>query len=263
MSRNKGGPVLNTIVWSLFCCFVFFVILFFLQGERDFEEQKEWTSFSLNGNNWTSFQFYSIYICCRVKTWSKNSLSLSQSLVQIFSVFSFFVFLIFFSLQGEWDFEEHEQTKDKKTHFFGVNTWSNSVAQHTWTKFWLNLGSSFDSTFLLTSGRFLPVWKKRRNHYCYSVSAKNEILSPPQKIEEHYWTQLRQLISFCPFFFCIFAFWGFCSVRFFGGLFFWEEWKTKKAKFKKKQQTQKRKNDHKMQTRRPLSLVTRNNTETT
>ena len=45
MVRNIIGPVSNlknAFLW--FSCFVFLKIVFFLQGERDFQKQK-WTSF--------------------------------------------------------------------------------------------------------------------------------------------------------------------------------------------------------------------------
>ena len=78
-----------------------------------------------------------------VKTWSK------------FSLFFFFCFSeIFFFLQGEWDFLKKNEQKKTKNTIFWVKTWSNFVAQHTWTKFWLNLRPSFDSTFLLILGYF-------------------------------------------------------------------------------------------------------------
>ena len=91
-----------------------------------------------------------IYIYCRVKTWSKNCLFLSQNLVQSSQFFLFFVFFskILFFLQGEWDLKEKRPKQRLKKHtFVWVKTWSNYVAQHAWTKFWLNLGPSFDSTF--------------------------------------------------------------------------------------------------------------------
>ena len=67
-------------------------------------------------------------------------------------------------------------------------------------------------------------------------------LNPPQKIKEHYlWTQLRQLFFFFVRFFCIFAFLGFCCVRFFWGSFFERnEKKQKKTKLKTKQQKTKK-----------------------
>ena len=93
-----------------------------------------------------------IYICCRVKTWSKNSLFLSQNLVQVF----FFknpllsaVRMTFFRKT-----RKKRKTKKKKKHIFWVKTWSNFVAQHTWTRFWLNLGPDFDSTLFVILGYF-------------------------------------------------------------------------------------------------------------
>ena len=96
-----------------------------------------------------------IYICCRVKTWSKICLFLSQNLVQVFSFFSFFVFHKTSSFCRENEIlKKNEQKKDKKNAISWVKTWSNYVAQHTWTKFWLNLGPGFDSTILLIFGYF-------------------------------------------------------------------------------------------------------------
>ena len=107
------------------------------------------------GPVFNSTAYIYIYICCRVKTWSKNSHFLSQNLVQVFSFFSFFVFQKSSSFcRANEIFKKNEQKKEKLKHFFWVKTWSNFVAQHTWTKFWRNLGPSFDSTFLLILGYF-------------------------------------------------------------------------------------------------------------
>ena len=74
-----------------------------------------------------------IYIYCRVKTWSKNTL-------------------------------------------FWVKTWSNYVAQHTWTKFWRNLEPSFDSTF----GPFF-LFQNMLKQLCFIIfSAKSAFLAYPQ-----------------------------------------------------------------------------------
>ena len=61
---------------------------------------------------------------------------------------------------------------------------------------------------------------------------------------------------FCPFF-LHFCFWGFCCVRFLGGLYFERNEKTKNKIQNKTTKTKKKKKDHKMQTRRPPSLVTK------
>ena len=103
----------------------------------------------------TIYIYIYTYICCRVKTWSKICLFLSQNLVQVFSFFSFFVFQKSSSFCRENDIlKKTEQKKRKKKHIFWVKTWSNFVAQHTWTRFWLNLGPGFDSTILLIFGYF-------------------------------------------------------------------------------------------------------------
>ena len=132
-----------------------------------------------------------IYMRCRVNIWSKNSLFWVKTWSK-YSLFFFFVFQKSSSFCRENEiFKKNEHKKKRKKHFFWVKTWSNFVAQHTWTKFWRNLGPSFDSTFLLIFGYFY-LFEKCWNHYFYSVFSKNEILSPPQKLKEHYlWTQLR------------------------------------------------------------------------
>ena len=137
---------------------------------------------------------------------------------------------------------------------FCCATYLDQVLTQPWTRFWLNNFANF--------GVFLPVLKCTKTTIFIVFSAKKkEILSPPQKIKEHYlWTQSRYFFFFAVLFFCIFAFWGFCCVRFFGGSFFERNEKTKKDKIQNKTtKKQKRKKDHKMQTKRPLSLVTKNN----
>ena len=78
-----------------------------------------------------------------VKTWSK-----------FFSFFLVFQKSSSFCRENEILKKNEQKKRQKKTPFFWVKTWSNFVAQHTWTKFWLNLGPSFDSTFLLIFGYF-------------------------------------------------------------------------------------------------------------
>ena len=105
---------------------------------------------------WPYSIYIYIYICCRVKTWSKICPFLSQNLVQVF-FFSFF--FIFFFLQGEWDFKEKWAKKDKtKHHFLSQNlvqvccaTYLDQVLTQPWTKFWLN---NFANVWV-----FLPVLK--------------------------------------------------------------------------------------------------------
>ena len=113
-----------------------------------------------DGGIWASLRksqgFLQMSASCRVKTWSKNSRFLSEDLVQ---VFLFFLFCFSFSKIFSFS-RENEITKNiwrKKRHklpFSWVKTWSNYVARHTWTKFWLNLGPSVDSTFLTFFGLF-------------------------------------------------------------------------------------------------------------
>ena len=163
---KKCGQVIDLEVFT-FSWYFLWKISFSLQKEEDFwktkTNKKQWKT------RWPSYWFMVaklltlqhayiyiyIYICCRVKTWSKNSLFLSQNLVQVFSFFSFFVFQKSSSFCRENEIlKKNEQKKRPKKHHFWVKTWSNFVAQHTWTKFWLNLGPSFDSTFLLILGYF-------------------------------------------------------------------------------------------------------------
>ena len=148
-----------------------------------------------------------------VKTWSN------------FSLF-FFVFQKYSSFCRENEIKKKKKRakkKTKKTHFFWVKSWSNFVAQHTWTTFWLNLGLSFDSTFLLIFGYFDLFEKMLKPLFYSAFSQKVKFLSPPQKLNnticEHNCANWFFFVRFF-FFFCIFAFWGFCCVRFFGGSFF-------------------------------------------
>ena len=93
------------------------------------------------------------------------------------------------------------------------------------------------------------------------LSAKTAFLSPPQKTKEHYCEHnCANWFLFVRFFFCIFAFGGFCCVRFLQVLL--RGMKNTKKNNKNKQQE--RKQDHNMQIRKPLSHVTKkDNTETT
>ena len=73
MLRNKIGPVFNTTFRSFVCftcCFCFWKLIFFLQGERDFQKQ---TNRSQNigpiltqkkGKNWTSWVKQSDFLAC-------------------------------------------------------------------------------------------------------------------------------------------------------------------------------------------------------
>ena len=72
------------------------------------------------------------------------------------------------------------------------------------------------------------------------------------------WTQSRYFFFSLSFFSAFLLFWVFAVSGFFGGLFFERNEKTKKDKIQNKTtKKQKRKKDHKMQTKRPLSLVTK------
>ena len=100
---------------------------------------------------------------------------------------------------------------------FWVKTWSNYVARHAWTKFWRNLGPSFDSTFL-TFWLFFHFQDMLKPLF-YSVFSKTLFFKPTPEnrntICEHNCANWFFLFVFS----CIFAFWGFCCVWFFGGLF--------------------------------------------
>ena len=134
-----------------------------------------------------------IYICCRVKTWSKNSLFLSQNLVQGFSFFLFLFFKNPLLSAGRMRLlrKTSQKRREKKTLFLRQNlvwfccaTYLDQVLTQPWTKFWLNNVADF--------WLFLPVWKDAETTIFIVFSAKMKFLSPPQKIKEHYlWTQLR------------------------------------------------------------------------
>ena len=185
-----------------------------------------------------------IYICCRVKTWSKNSFFSCQNFVQF--VFVFFQNYSSFCRENEiknWTKLEHIN------YHFWVKTWSNYVAQHTWTKFWLNLRPSFDSTFL-AFGAIFPFRTYAETTIFIVFSAKNCILKAhPKKA----WTLFVNNCAtdfFCPFFLHV-CFLGFLLCPF-CGLSFWRGMKSQRSTRKQQQ-----KKDHKTQTRRPLSLVTK------
>ena len=85
-----------------------------------------------------------------------------------------------------------------------------------------------------------------------AFSAKSAFLSPPPKIRNTICERnFANSFFLCPFFFSAFLFLGVFAVSVFGGSFFERNDKQKKTKFKTKQQ--KRKDDHKMQTTKPLS----------
>ena len=163
---------------------------------------------------------YIQHICCRVKTWSKNSLFLSQNLVQFFSVFSFSVFQKSSSFCRENEILKITSKKWLNNTFFCVKTWSNYVAQHTWTKFWLNLGPRFWLNIFAKFLVLLPVWKNAETTSFIVFSAKRENFKPTPKNWRTLFVNTTALTVFCFVrFFCIFAFWGFCCVRLLGFFF--------------------------------------------
>ena len=125
-----------------------------------------------------------ILICCRVKTWPKNNIFLSQKPCPIFLCFFFFCFSKFFFLQGKWDFKEKRATKRIKKHIFWVKTWSiccatclDQVLTQPWTKFRLNIFAKFGGIFTCLKNAETTI-------FIHSVFSQKK-LSPPQKIEEH------------------------------------------------------------------------------
>ena len=106
--------------------------------------------------------------------------------------------------------KKNEENKKTQITLFWVNIWSNYVAQHAWTKSWLNLGSSLDSFFLTFWGP-LFIDKKMLKPLFYSVFSKNlHFWSPPpppkirNTIYEH---NCANWCFCCPFFlrFCYFG----------------------------------------------------------
>ena len=122
-------------------------------------------------NNTTANIYIYIYICCRVKTLSKNGLFLSQNLVQVFSFFFFFCFSkIFFFLQGEI-LKKNAQKQRQKTPFLSQNlvqfccaTYLDQVLTQPWTKLWLNIFANFWVCLL--------VWKDAETTIFIVLSAK-------------------------------------------------------------------------------------------
>ena len=116
-------------------------------------------------------------------------------------------FLFFFSLFFLQKKVFKKSEKRPKLPFW-VKTWSNYAAQHTWTKFWLNLGPSFDSTFLTLFGLCFPFFLC----YFYSMFSKDLHFEspPPKKIGTLFvnGTALteKKMVRFSVFlFFCVFA----------------------------------------------------------
>ena len=265
---------------------VFWALIFFifwknviLPAEReDFEKTKtkKGGTFgqifsSKKGNFWTDFQLYSIYIyiCISIYIYIYSIGSkicpklpfLSQKAVQIF-FFSLFVFFskIFFSLQGpggqqgEWDFSKKMKNKKTKITIFlsqkSANkccaTYLDRFLTQPWRDFWLNLFHIFGLFFLKIC------W----NPYFYRFPAKNNIfVAQPRKLGTRF-VKTSALTDFlvCPFSEFLF-FW---CVRFWGSL---KELKNKNKTLNTKQPNKKQ--DHKMQTRKPLSLVYKKQTTQT
>ena len=203
-----------------------------------------------------------IYICCRVENPSKNCPFLSWKSVQVFFVFVFLFFKYLLLSAGRMSFfKNKKRIKGKKKTTFCVENPSNFVAQHNWTDSQRNLGRIFNSTLLLIWA-FFPFRKSAETTIFIVFSAKKKKkLIPPQKLRN---AICEHNCANC--FFSVFSaflhFWVFAVSGFFGGSFFERNGKTKQRQIQNKttQKKQKRKKDHKMQTRRPLSLVTKTTT---
>ena len=82
-----------------------------------------------------------IYICCRVKNWSK---------ICLFGVKSWSKFFVFENLflpaERKGLFKQSPKQKIPKS---CVKNWSTVVAQHAWTGFKHNLGPVFNTTFFV------------------------------------------------------------------------------------------------------------------
>ena len=247
----------KSVIFSLFFCSFFFKISFSLQKVEDFwktkkeKKEKPWTKFWLKkGYFWTKFWLYSIYIYIYMRAVESKICPrfafLSQKSVQFLLFFLFFKDILLSA--GKRDFFGRAN-KTKKPCLW-VENLSNYVAQHTWTDFWLNLAQMFDSTFFTCLAHF-PFSKYAETTVFIWFSAKMQFCSPPRKIGNTMCEHSRANWILFVLFFCIFAFLCFCCVRFL--VVFGEEWKTKKTKFKTKQQ--RRKDNHKMQTTKPLGPV--------
>ena len=193
-----------------------------------------------------------IYICCRAENLSKNCTFLSWKSVQMF-LFMFQKYSPFCKENAILIKKKKENKKQKNTFCWAENL-SNYVAQHNWTDFQLNLGQIFSSTILLIFFLF-SFLKRCSNPNFYSAFSKNNLfVAHPPKIRnticEH--DCANWFLSFSAYF----GFWGYCCVRF-CWIFFWKEWKTKNTKQPSMKQ------DHKMQTRKALSLVYKKRKQTT
>ena len=133
MLRNKIGPIFNArnVVFFCFLFLIFFwKILFFLQGEWDFQKQKNKKDKKLDqfltlekakiGPVFNSTAY--IYICarCGVKNWSINCLFWVKKWSKCSLFFLVVLFVIFFFLQGEMRFFKTTAPKELGTLF--VNT---------------------------------------------------------------------------------------------------------------------------------------------
>ena len=125
-------------------------------------------------------RLYYIYICCRVKTWSKNSLFW----VKTWSKFSLFFFVFqkssSFCRENEILKKNEQKKRQKKHNFLSQNlvqfccaTYLDQVLTQPWTKFWLNIFANF--------GVFVPVWKDAQTNIFRVFSAKNENFKPTPK----------------------------------------------------------------------------------
>ena len=159
---------------------------------------------------------------------------------------------IFFFLQGECDFYKERKKQKKKNTLCWAENLSNYVSQHNWTDFQLNLGQIFNSTFFtfLALFSFLKICS---NPYFYRFSAKITFCSPPpQKLGTLFVNATTLTDVFCLSVFLHFRFFGFLLCPVFWGSFLRGMKKQKKDKIQNK--TTRRKEDHKMQTTKPLTV---------
>ena len=185
--------------------------------------------------------------------------------IRPFFLFSFSVFVFFqksSSFCRENEIFQKNKRKIRKTQFFALKIRPIMLRNL--------LGRIFNATLDgFSTQQFCYFWaffsflKKCRNHYFFKLcfQPNNELFKPtPKNLRTLFFVNTTALTDFLFVrFFCIFAFLGFCCVRFFGGSVFERNEKTKKDKIQNKTtKKQKRKKDHKMQIRRPLSLVTKN-----
>ena len=195
---------------------------------------------------WNVCLYMCIYICvcCRVENPSKNCPFLSWKSVQQFPFFTvlFFKSLFFFCRENEI-FKKYRKKRKKETIPLKIRP--------------ILLRNIIGQIFNATLDVFFLIEKVPKPLF-YSVFSQNEILKPtPKKLKNTICEHNCANWFFCPFF-CILFFWSFCYVRFFGGLFFERNEKT--TKNSKQNKKLKKKKDHKMQTRRPLRLVTKTTT---